>query len=210
MKAFAHLSPTVPAVFVAATGISLWLFLLPGAGVQGGPTPLLAVIGGAGRVAADLPATANERASEPVGKAAASSAQLAITRSEHFGPRRKVATKAHRVHGSGRSGVGRRAPSAHPQAAATAASTTPVTTRQFFISPKTATSKARGHGRARTTAGAPAPRAHGNGKAFARSGEHHHGLPHGHAKKAPTAPLSAPTTPPKVNGGGNGHKGGKK
>jgi hypothetical protein len=209
MKAFAHLSPTVPAVLVAALGISLWVVLLPGAGVQGEPTPLLAVIGGAaGHVAADLPATANERASEPVGKAA-SSAQLATTRSEHFVPRRKAATKAHRADRSARSGVGWRPLSALPQAATPA---TPVTTRQSFSSPTTATSKARGHGPgwARTTAGALVPRAHGHGKALGRSGEHHHGLPHGHAKKAPTAPQSAPTTPPQVNGGGNGQKGGKK
>jgi hypothetical protein len=205
MKAFAQLSPTAAPVFVAAIGISL--FLLPGAGIQGGPTPLVAVIGGAaGRVAADLPATANERASEPVGKAA-SSAQPATTRSEHFAPRsRKAASKAHRAHRSARSGVGRRAPSAPPQAAAPAA-TTPVTMRLSFSS---ATSKARGHGRARTTARAPSPSAHVHGKALGRSGEHQHGLPHGHAKKAPTAPLAAPTTPPKVNGGGNGHNGGKK
>jgi hypothetical protein len=203
MKAFAQLSPTAAPVFVAAIGISL--FLLPGAGVQGGPTPLVAVIGGgAGRVAADLPATANERASEPVGKAA-SSAQPATTRSEHFAPRsRKAATKAHRAHRSARSGVGRRAPPAAPA--------TPVTTLQSFSSPTAATSKVhgQGHGRARTTARAPSPSAHVHGKALGRSGEHQHGLPHGHAKKAPTAPLAAPTTPPKVNGGGNGHNGGKK
>ena len=55
MKAFAHLSPTVPAVFIAAIGIALSVFLLPGAWVQGEPSPLVAVVGGAaGRVAADL------------------------------------------------------------------------------------------------------------------------------------------------------------
>jgi hypothetical protein len=212
--AFAHLSPTVPATFAAAMGISLSVFLLPGAGVQGEPTPLLAVIGGAaGRVAADLPATVNERASEPVGKAA-SSAQLAATRSEHFVPRRRqAATKAHRVHRRARTRVVRRAPSAPVQAAAPAAPATPVTTRQSFSTPTTATSKPRGYGHGRAlkpTAGAPAPRSHGHGKALGRSSEHHHGLPPGHAKKAPTAPLLAPTTPPKANGGENGHKGGTK
>lgn len=206
---FAHLSPTAPAVFVAAMGISLWIFLLPGAGVQGGPTPLLAVIGGAaGRVAADLPTTANDRTSEPVGKAA-SPAQLATTRSEHFVARREA---AHQVHRNARSRFGRRAPSAPTQAATLAAPATPVTTQQSFSSSTSGTTNARrqGHGGARTTAGAPVPRAHGHGKALGRSGEHHHGLPHGPAKKAPTAPPSAPTTPPKVNGGGNGHEGGKK
>ena len=214
MKAFAHLSPTVPAIFVAAMGISLSAFLLSGARVQGEPTPLLAVIGGAaGRVAADLPAPVAKRASEPVRKAA-SSAQLAATRPEHFVPhRRQVATKAHRAHRRAQRGVVERAPFAHPQAATPATPAAPDTTQLPFSSATTATSKARGHGHGRarkSTAGAPVPRAHGHGKAFGRSSEHHHGLPRGHGKKAPTAPSSAPTTPPKVNGGGNGHKGGKK
>jgi hypothetical protein len=205
MKAFAHLSPTVPAIFVAAMGISLSVFLLPGAGVQGEPTPLLAAIGGpAARVAADLPAAVAKRASEPVRRAAAF-AQLAAARSEQFAP----ATKAHRAHRPVRSAVVRPAPSAPPQATAPAAPATPVTS-----SPTTATSKAHGHayGRAReSTAGATVPRAHGQGTAVGRSSDHHHGVPPGHAKKAPTAPPAAPTTtPPKVNGGGNGHKEGKK
>lgn len=205
MKAFAHLSPTVPAIFVAAMGMALSAFLLSGARVQGEPTPLMAVIGGAaGRVAADLPAPVAKRVSEPVRKAA-SSAQLAATQPGHFALHRlQVATKTHKAH--------RRAPSVVVRLAP-ATSATPDTTGLSVSSATTATSKARGHGhgRARTsTAGAPVPRAHGHGKAFGRSSEHHHGLPRGHAKQAPTAPSSAPTTPPKVNGGGNGHKGGKK
>ena len=214
MKAFAHLSPTVPAIFVAALGISLSAFLLSGARVQGEPTPLLAVIGGAaGRVAADLPAPVAKRTSEPVRKAA-SSAQLAATRPEHVVPhRRQVATKAHRAHRRAQRGVVERAPFAHPQAATPATPAAPDTTQLPFSSATPATSKARGHGHGRarkSTAGAPVPRAHGHGKAFGRSSEHHHGLPRGHGKKAPTAPSSVPTTPPKVNGGGNDHKGGKK
>jgi hypothetical protein len=188
MKAFAHLSPTVPAIFVAAMAISLSVFLLPGAVVQGEPTPLLAVIGGAaGRVAADLPAAVAERASEPA-RRAASSAQLAATRSEQLVPQR--------AHPSARSRVVRRAP---------AASAPPAAPRLSFSSPTTATSGVHGHRARRSTAGAPVPGAHWHGKAFGRSSEHHHGLPRGHAKKAPTSAL---TTPP--NGGVNGHKGGKK
>jgi hypothetical protein len=95
---FAHRSPTVPATFAAAIGISLSVFLLRGVGVQNEPTPFSLAIGGAaGRVAADLPAPVNERASEQVGKIG-SSAQLVATRTEHFvSPRREAATKAHRV-----------------------------------------------------------------------------------------------------------------
>ena len=214
MKAFAHLAPTAPAIFVAAIGMSLTVYLLHGAAVQGEPAQLLAVIGGAaGRVAADLPAAVNKPTTKPVGKAA-SYAQPATTRSVQFVPRRRTAaTTAHLVHRSARSGVVPRASSVPLQAAAPAARATPVT----------ASGHGHGHGRAlKSTAGALAPRAHGHGnahghgtahglgKAFGHSSEHHHGLPRGHAKKAPTAPLSAPTTPPKVNGGGNGRKGGKK
>ena len=216
MKAFAHLSPTVPAIFVAAMGIALSVFLLPGAWVQGEPSPLAAVVGGvAGRVAADLPATVSKRASQPARKAA-SSAQLASTPSQHFAPRRqRAATNAHRVHRHARTGFVGQTPSAPEQAAAAAASATPVTTSGSLSSPTTAPVNARGHrhghghGR-KSTVGAQAPGVHGHGKALGRSSEHHHGLPRGHAKQAPTASLPAPATPPEEHGGGNGHKGGKK
>jgi hypothetical protein len=196
MKAFAHLSPTVPAIFVTAMAMSLSMLVLPGAVVQGEPTPLLAVLGGAtGRIAADLPTPAPQRASEP-GRKAATSAQLAVPRSEQPVPqRRQAATRAHR---HARSRVVQRAP---------AAPATPITTSRSLSGAPTATSKAHGHGQARkSTGGVHVSRGHG--KALGRSSEHHHGLPRGHAKKAPTAPPSA--TPPKVNGGGNGHEGGKK
>ncbi len=215
MKAFAHLSPTVPAIFVAAMGIALSVFLLPGAWVQGEPSPLMAVVGGAaGRVAADLPATVNKRASQPARKAA----QLASTPSEHFAPRRqRAATNAHRVHRHARTGVVGQAPSAPEQTAAAAASATPVTMSGSLSSPTTAPGEVRGHRHGhshgnglKSPVGAPAPGLHGHGNGFGRSSEHHHGPPRGHAKKAPTAPLPAPTAPPKVHGGGNEHKGGKK
>jgi hypothetical protein len=212
MKAFAHLSPTVPAIFVAAMGIALSVFLLPGAWVQGEPSPLVAVVGGAaGRVAADLPVTVNKRASQPARKAA-SSAQLASTPSEHVAPRRqRAATNAHRVHRHARAGVVGQAPSAPEQAAAAAASAAPVTTSGSLSGPTTASVNARGHRHGlKSTVGAQAPGVHGHGKALGRSSEHHHGLPRGHEKQAPTASLPAPTTPPDEHGGGNGHKGGKK
>jgi hypothetical protein len=209
--ALAHLSPTVPATLAAGIGIALSVFLLPGVGGQGEPTPLLPAIGGAaGRVPADLPSPASERASEPVGKVS-SPAQFLATRTEHFVPqRRQAATKAHRVHRRARPGVAPRAPSTPVQVAAPAAPATPVTTQRFFSTPPTAKGKARGHRHGRTlkptTAGAPAPGSHGHGKALGRSSEHHHGRPPGQAKKAPTAPSPAPA----ATGGGNGHKGGKK
>jgi hypothetical protein len=216
MKAFAHLSPTVPAIFVAAMGIALSVFLLPGAWVQGEPSPLVAVVGGAaGRVAADLPATVDKRASQPA-REAASSAGVASTPSKHFAPRRQqVATNAHRVQRHARTGVVGQAPSAPQQAAAAAASATPVTTSGSLSGPTTAPGEDRGHRHGhghglKSPVGAPAPGLHGHGNGFGRSSEHHHGPRRGHAKQAPTAPLPAPTAPPKVHGGGNGHKGGKK
>jgi hypothetical protein len=212
-QAFAHRSPTIPATLAAAIGMSLSVLLLTGVGVQGEPTPLLPAIGGAaGRVAADLPATASARPSEPVGKAA-SSAQPAATRTEDLVPqRRQAATSAHRIHRHAPTRAVRPAPAAPVQAPAPASPATPVTARQFSSTATKAKGKARGHGHRGTpkaAGGAPAPRAHGHGKALGRSSEHHHGPPPGHAKKAPTAP-SPPATPPKDNGGGNGHKGGKK
>jgi hypothetical protein len=184
-----RLSPTVPAAFSAAIGISLSIFLLPGAGVQGVPTPLLPAIGGAaGRVAADLPAIANKRrASGPVANPA-SFTQPVATRTEHFVPqRRQAATRVHRAHRPAPTRVVGGAPAPVP----------------VVPPPAPATPVA-------TIAGAPAPPAHGHGKALGRSREHPHGVPPGHAKKAPTAPAPVPGAPPKANGGGNGHKGGKK
>jgi hypothetical protein len=183
--AFAHLSPLVPATFAAAIGISLSVFLLPGVGVNGRPAPLFSVIGAAaGRVAADLPATANERASVQVGKAA-SSAQLVAMPTEHFLPQRpQAATKAHRVYRRARTRVVRPAPSAPAPVAAPSAPAPPATTRRFFSAPTTAKGKAHGHARAlKPTAPPPAPAA---------------------------PPKVNGGGPPPDNGGGNGHKGGKK
>jgi hypothetical protein len=211
--AFAHLAPTVPITFAAATGIALSVFLLPGAGVQGEPTPLLAVIGGAaGRVAADLPAAVNHRASEPVVPAVIP-ARPAATRSERFAPpRRHAEARTHRVHRHTRIRVVRHSQTVRVQAAAPAVPTTPVTTRQSFSNPSSKR-KSYGHGHAharalKPTAVTEAPTAHGHGKAKASG--HHDRLPPGRAKKAPTAPRPAPTTPPKANAGGNGNNGGKK
>ena len=210
MKAFAHLSPTVPAILVAAMGMTLSVFLLHGAWVQGEPTPLLAAVGGAaGRVVADLPATVKHRASVPVRKVA-TPAQLAATPFAHVVPRRQhAATNASRVPRRAGIGVARRAPSAAPQATSAAQPATQVTTDRSFTK---APDKARGHGHGhgqKSAADARAPSAHGHGKAFGHSSEHHHGLPPGHAKQAPAAPSPTPTTPPNVQRAPSAHKGGK-
>jgi hypothetical protein len=215
--AFAHLAPTVPVAFAAAMGIALSVFLLPGAGVQEGPTPLLAVIGGAaGRVAADLPAPVNNRASAPVRRAVIS-ARPAVTRSERSAPpRRHAETRTHRVHRQTRTRVVRPTPTVSVPAAAPAAPATPVTTRRSFGNPKSAAGKSHdGHGHARAlnstaVTKAPSARVRGTAKALGHSIEHHEGLPPGQAKKAPTVPPPAPTALPKSNGNGNEKNGGKK
>jgi hypothetical protein len=199
MKVLAHLSPTVLAVLAAALGITLSVFLLSGAGAQGEPAPLLAVISGAaGRVAADLPAAVHTPASKPIAEAA-SYTPPAITPSVRLAPTRQAAaTQVRRGHGSARSGAVRRAPFAHSQGRP-ATPATPVTTHGH------------GHGHAhalKSFAGAHVSGAHGHGKASGHSSEHHHGHARGHAKKA--TPPSVPATPPKEHGGGHGHKEGKK
>lgn len=209
---FAHVSPTVPATLAAAIGISLAVFLLPGAALQGEPAPLIPAIAGAtGRIAADLPIAAPRPASEPARKAFPV-ARPAATRTEQVAPQRRHAvTKTHRAHPRARTRVVRQpVPAAPPQAAAPAAPATPVTTVRWSSAPA-AKGKARGHGHGRATRSTAGPdvRPHGHGRALGRSTEHHHGSPPGRAKKtAPAAP--APAAPPKAEHGGNGHKGGKK
>ena len=217
--AFAHLAPTVPVAFAAAMGIALSIFLLPGAGVQGEPTPLLAVIGGAaGRVAADLPVPVKQHVSKPVRKAV-TPARPVVTRSEASAPLRRPAAarthgaRTHRTQRHTRARVAQPAPSGPVQAAAPSTSATPVATRRPFGNPSSARSRSRGHGLARGLKPAPgtqAPhaRGHGKAKALGHSSEHHGGLPPGQAKKAkaPTTQPPAPASPAKSHGGGNGHE----
>lgn len=215
--AFAHLPPLVPAAVAVAVAISLTVFLLPGVGLQSGPTPLLTSLGGAaGRVAADLPAPiAKKRAPREV-RTVSFSAQLVATRTAPVRQRPRAATSTHRVHPSAQLRVVRHAPVPAVQAPRPAAPAAPATTRTFFSSPGKTTGHGRGHGQGHGHSGAPkpvvkapAPRAPGHGKAPGHSSGHGHGLAPGQLKKAPPGSPPAPA-PPKANGGGNGHKGGKK
>jgi hypothetical protein len=233
---FARLSPTLAAILAAAFGISLSVFLVPGAGVQEAPTPLLTAIGGAvGRVAADLPPAVSPRASEPT-RRAVSKAAPASPRPTLIGARQKASTRTHRAHVRHSAPAPRHAPSTSARTA------TPAATAPVAASPgnfrKSPASKARGHGhgllRKRAadvpTAGAPARRAHGHDKTLGRSGEHRHKhrlspgkakkasaplpaptheLPPGQAKKA-AAPAPAPAAPPTAAGAEKGNKGGNK
>ncbi len=212
--AFAHFSPIAPAAVAAAVGIALTVFLLPGAGLQGGPTPLVSALGQAsGRIGADLPATAKARAPRPerIGKVSFR-AQLVTTPTEVAPQRQQAVTRAHRAHRRSRGPIERRAPATQVPVRAPAAPAPPAATRQSFSTSGKAKGHGRGHGHSRAPSPAvraPAPRAPGHGKALGHSSEHHHGPPPGQSKKLPPGSPPAPE-PPKSNGGGNGPKGGKK
>jgi len=233
---FARLSPTLAAILAAAFGISLSVFLVPGAGVQETPTPLLTAIGGAvGRVAADLPPAVSPRASEPV-QGAVSSARPAPARPTLIVARQRTSTETHRVQGRTSVPAEHGAPPARAHTAVPADRVTPVVSSHSDLR-KSPASKARGHGhgllRKRAAevpaAGAPSRRAHGHEKTLGSS-EHRHKhrlspgkakkasaplpaptreLPPGQAKKA-AAPAPAPAAPPTAAGAEKGNKGGNK
>jgi hypothetical protein len=209
---FAHLSSTVLAL-AAAIAVSLSVFLLSGAGLQGQPIPLLPALGGAAdRVALNLATPGRERPPAPA-RTTVSTAQQVVPTARLTAPR-PAAHKVHRAHHA-RAREVRHAPPSPVQVAVSApAPTTPVAAP--VISAPKANAKAHGHRQGR--AGKPAvagTHRHGNGHARGHSPGHHQGLPPGQAKKVPAAPPTAPPKakgggPPPDHGGGDGHKGDKK
>lgn len=206
----AHVSQT--ALAALAAGIAIWLsvFVLPGAGGQAQPIPLLPAIGGAaGGVVAAFEAPSHQ-VSTPRPRPTATGAHPARVTAlrEHVAvPRAGVhkVRRAHRAHAP----VVRARRFAPKRATVTA----PVTSRGFSGSRGKAKARAHSH-----SAGPPAwavarGRRSGHDKARGHSHEHHRGLPPGQAKK-----LHAPTAPPphatgqgtSDHGGGNGHGGGKR
>jgi len=209
---FAHLSPTVLAAFAAGTSISLSLFLLPGAGGQGEPIPLLPAIGGAaGSVAANLGTSAHKPRTTQTTVRSSAHANLAPAV-----PVKQVAAlraPVHKVHRPYRTRPVRARAVRHTPPAPVRV-TAPATTRQFFSTPK---AKGKGHGHRHANKPATGIRSggSGHGKALGHSKDHQRVRPPGQAKKVPTAPAAAPPKsngggPPADHGGGNGHKGGKK
>jgi hypothetical protein len=198
----AHVSQT--ALAALAAGIAIWLsvFVLPGAGGQAQPIPLLPAIGGAaGEVAKAFETPSRHVATRRPAATRANRATL-IAKPRHVAAPRPVVHRTQRAH----------APAVRASLAPRrAAVTAPVTSRGFSASRGKA--KARGHSHA---AGPPAwagARGRGHEKARGHSTEHHRGLPPGQAKKAQA--LLAPS--PNANGqgardhgGGNGHGGGKR
>lgn len=221
-SSLAHLSPTVLA-FGAAIGISLSVFLLSGAGLQGEAIPLLPALGSAARSVDVTPSTATQQsartpAASPVFTAPPALALDVPAPTLH--PTVHRVGRAHHARAHGRSRVVRPARPAPtppaPVAVAAPAPATPVSAPQPVSAP--GKGKALGHQHAHaakaSVTGAPArAKSHARG----RSPEHHHGLPTGQAKKAPAAPAKVKGGGPPAdhgggngNNGGNGHKGGKK
>jgi hypothetical protein len=224
---FAHLSPTLLA-FAAAIAVSLSVFLLSGAGSQGTPTPLLPALGSAvGGVAVNLATGDHGSAPAPVATTLPAEPVLLPAPASPPATHRahRVTHRAHRVHhvrAGARPRAVRHAPPSPVQVPASApAPVTPISAPQAVSVPKS-NGKALGHHHGHAAKPAVAPR-HGNGRARGHSPGPHHGLPPGHAKKAPKAPPTAPAAPAKAKGGGppaehgggnshngNGHKGDKK
>jgi hypothetical protein len=200
---FANGMQTALAALVAATVTSLALFVLPGAGVQDRPVPLLPAIGQAiGAVSAHSAATPHRAVASSASHARVVRRPAATARSR---PAAHPVTRAHRA----RAAV-RPAPklpvAAHAPAAPTFA--------QVHVSPRgkgRALGQAKRHAK-RVQTGSPV-RAHGRGHGKALGHRHpprRHPSPHGRSKSVPPAR----TLPPKSNGhgatNGVGHGGGKR
>jgi hypothetical protein len=191
-----HTSPTLAAA-LAAGAISLSVFLIPGAAIQSGPTPLLPELGAmAARVHANLPVAAHHKRPRPVARRVFAPAHVVSMATPRVLPRRVTAAptprpvhrraRVHRIHRVRRV--------EHPVVvAASVAAPTPV------VTPLAAETHARGH--ERRSFSAPT-RAHGHGRALGHSTPRGHGRGLGHEKHAPPA---APASPPAAAPSGNGH-----
>jgi hypothetical protein len=206
---FAHLSPTLLALG-AAIAVSLSVFLVSGAGLQGAPIPLLPALGSANGTVAVSPTThAHVRAWAPR-TTMVSTAQPVLAPTAPVIAPRPVTPGVHRAHPA-RARVVRHAPPAPVQLAVSApAPTAPVAAPRVISVPKGKAKAHDRHGHPGKSALAGTPR-HGNGHANGDSPAHHQGLPRGQAKKVPAAPPKAKGGgPPADHGDGNGHKGDKK
>lgn len=213
-SSLAHLSPTVVA-FGAAIGLSLSLFLLSGAGLQGGAIPLLPALGGATRsVDLALPSAPTDQGAQTTAVSPISAALPSLAPTFPAPTRQPVVHRAHPIHHApahARARGVRPAPTPPaPVAVAAPAPTTPVSAPQPVRAPR-GKAKALGHqhhAAGPTAAGTPV---HGNGHARGHSPDHHQGLPAGQAKTAPAAPTKGKGGgPPADHGVGNSHQGGKK
>jgi hypothetical protein len=198
-----NVSQTAVAALPAATSIWLTLFVLPGAGVQGRPLPLLPAIGEAtGGVVAPFQAAARPAAT--ASRRIASSVRVVARPATPAGPSATPRRGTHRTHP-----VVRRSSPAPVQAAApTQVLAAPPAVAQRPTGLALGKAKARGHTKAAAVRAGVGARGRGQGKAYGHSAEHHWGAPPGHGKSASAA---RPVPPQSTrNPGGEGHGGGKR
>jgi hypothetical protein len=199
-----NLSQTTVAALAAATSIWLSLFVLPGAGVQRRPLPLLPVIGeAAGTVVAPFQAPAPPAAAT-ASRRTASSVRVVARPATPAGPAASARRGTQRAHP-----VVRTSSSAPVQAAAPTqvpAAPPAVAQRPNGL----ALGRAKAHGRSTVAAvfAGVGARGRGQGKANGHSNGRHSGAPPGHGKGA----SAARPVPPQSTGndGGEGHGGGKR
>lgn len=192
---FAHLSQTTFAVVAAAALTSLSLLVLPGAGGQVRPVPLLPALGQAvGAVSAPLEAPA--RAPAPSVRPPAPLQRAVATQTARGGASAATqrAHRAQRTHP-----VTRSAPPAAVAARVPAAAST---FTQVRVHPR-GKARALGHAKRAASGSAVGARGRGQGKALG----HRHGTPPGHTKSAPAA---RPKSNGNGTGGGAGHGGSKR
>jgi hypothetical protein len=199
---FAHVSQTALAALAAATSIWLSLFVLPGAGVQGRPIPLIPAIGeAAGAVTAPFQAPALPSA--PATRRPAAPAHVVARTTEPSRPAvssPRPRSQAHRAHPAVR-----RTPAVPVQAAAPIYAAPP-RVAQRFSGPPRGKAKALGH----HTGAKPRAEAGARGRGQGQARGHHRGAPPGQSKGA----LAARPVPPQMQGhgtgNGEGHGGGKR
>lgn len=193
---FAQVSQAVFAALAAATSIWLSLFVLPGAGVQGRPIPLLPAINeAADSVAAQFQAPA--RPTAPASRRPASPTQVVA---RPAAPSRAAVSpqgRPNRVHRAHATVTPK--PPAPIQAAALVPAVSPAVAHRP-TGPPPGTANALGRAKGATPRAGVGSRARGLGKALG----HHRGARPGHAKGA----SAAQPVPPRSHGHGTGNGGG--
>jgi hypothetical protein len=193
---FVNISQTAIAALAAAASIWLALFVVPGAGVQGRPLPLLPAIGEAAGVIAPPAAPARPAATAP--RRAVVPAQVVARQTRPPQPASAARRPPLPV-------VRPPAPARAPAPIQAPAETTVVA--QQATQPPMGKALARGHSKAPVPLAAVGTKGRGHGKAKGHSAAHHQGGRPGHDRgsTARPAPLKSP-----ADHGADKHGGGKR
>jgi hypothetical protein len=193
---YVNISQTAFAALVAAGSILLALFVVPGAGVQNRPLPLLPAIGeAAGVVAAPFAAPARPAATAP--RRAVVPAQVVARRARPPQPASAARPPLPVI---------RPPAAARARAPIQAPAETPLIAQQA-TQPPMGKALARGHSKAPAPLAAAGTKGRGHGNAKGHSAQHHQGGRPGHDRgsTARPAPLKS-----RGNHAGNKHGGGKR